>query len=92
MTDTESASTGHAAVGLVMGQRHDDGTRPEYVRIVFRRNGVTSNVIVRRDPTSPRVEFDETDSVRFETVGGSGTVIVDEVLEAEPARVGGCRA
>lgn len=74
------SSTGHAAVGYVMGHRYADGTRPELVRIKYRRNGSTRTRVVVRN--SGRVEFSDTTSVQFRTANNE-TVTIDELLGAE---------
>lgn len=79
----EIGSTGHAAVGYVMGTRTDDGRRPEYVRLTYRRNGIERQAIVQRVANTHQVEYDDSDTVRFVRPRG-GFLHADAVLDAEP--------
>lgn len=86
-TPNDGPAEGHAAVGYVRGQRTDDGSRPEEVRIRYERNGSTHEAVVLR--TSGRAESTPGESVRFHTrrtnVGSTtDTVHIDRLLGARP--------
>lgn len=75
------SESGHAAIGLVMGQRHDSGALPEWVRIDFQRHGESSTAVVLR--SSGRVEFSPTGSTRWHTRKGT-KLVADVITDAEP--------
>jgi len=80
-------TTGHAAVGFVVGQRRDDGTKPEKVVIHYERNGTTDTTAVYR--TSGTAEATTGDTVRFDRArlraSEPETITVDAILGAKPA-------
>jgi len=80
---SQTASKGHAAVGLVVGTRNPDGTRPETVRIRYKRHGVENEIEVLRETVGQQVEFSDSDTSRFWTPDGS-VILVDELLDVEP--------
>lgn len=80
--------TGHAAVGFVVGQRYDDGERPEEVLIKYLdEDGHVKEASVFRDSTRiQQVEFDETDTARFLLTDWS-TLEVNGIVSAKPVGV-----
>lgn len=83
MTPT-TRSSGHAAVGRVVGTRNPDGSRPAFVDITYVRNGSERSARVRREVSGQQVEFSDADTVRFWTDDGN-RVLVDELLDVAPA-------
>ena len=86
-TPDDRPCSGHAAVGYVTGQRHDDGSVPEKVRIKYARHGDEREAEVFRP--SGTVVRAKTDTVRFhQPRSGSEksgvTLYVDHLLAARP--------
>lgn len=75
-------SSGHAAVGTVVGTRRADGSRPEYVQLTYRKNGELREAVVSRESGIQQVEDTSSDTVRFVRKGGR-ELRVDEVVETE---------
>lgn len=75
-------SSGHAAVGKVMGTRCADGSRPKYVQVTYRMDGELGEAIVCRESVIQQVEDTPSSSVRFVREGGR-ELRVDEVVETE---------
>jgi hypothetical protein len=65
-----------------MGQRRDDGTRPEFVDIRYERYGNERTERVVRN--SGRVEFSPKSTAQFVTEENR-TIIIDALLGAKPA-------
>ena len=76
-------SSGHAAVGRVVGTRCADGTRPKYVQLTYRKDGELREAIVCRESGIQQVEDTPSDTVRFVRKGGR-ELRVDEVVDTEP--------
>ncbi len=73
---------GHAAVGAVQGTRYENGERPNFVRVTYRRDGERGEAVVLRQTAMQQVEDTPTSSIRFIRKGGN-VLRVDEIIETE---------